>query len=127
MNGDILTTLAYRSLMDFHLERDAALTIAMRHTQVDIDLGVIETRGSLVSGYREKPSLHYDVSMGIYVYDERALEHLPQGPASSRTWSCGSSRRGSGWLHTARTTPTGSTSALLKSTSVRRGSSSELP
>ena len=80
MNGDILTTLAYRSLMDFHLERDAALTIAMRHTQVDIDLGVIETRGSLVTGYREKPSLHYDVSMGIYVYDARALEHLPAGP-----------------------------------------------
>ncbi len=24
--------------------------------------------------------MHFDVSMGIYVYDERALAHLPAGP-----------------------------------------------
>jgi NDP-sugar pyrophosphorylase family protein len=80
MNGDILTTLSYRSLVEFHREREAALTIAMRHTHVDIDLGVIETRDGIVTGYREKPSLQYDISMGIYVYDERALGYLPEGP-----------------------------------------------
>jgi NDP-sugar pyrophosphorylase family protein len=79
MNGDILTTLSYRSLVEFHLEREAALTIAMRSARVDIDLGVIETRDQFVTGYREKPSLQYDVSMGIYVYDARALAHLPAG------------------------------------------------
>jgi NDP-mannose synthase len=79
MNGDILTTLSYRSLVEFHLEREAALTIAMRSARVDIDLGVIETRDHFVTGYREKPSLQYDVSMGIYVYDARALAHLPAG------------------------------------------------
>jgi NDP-sugar pyrophosphorylase family protein len=79
-NGDILTTLNYRELVEFHREREAALTIAMRHTRVDIDLGVIETRDGLVTGYREKPSLEYDVSMGIYVYDERALDYLSDAP-----------------------------------------------
>ena len=80
MNGDIMTTLSYDAIVEFHREREAALTIAMRHTFVDIDLGVIETRNGFVSGYREKPSLQYDVSMGIYVYDERALAYLPEGP-----------------------------------------------
>ena len=28
----------------------------------------------------EKPTLHYDVSMGIYCYDQRALSYLPAGP-----------------------------------------------
>jgi NDP-mannose synthase len=79
MNGDILTTLDYRELVEFHRERKAALTIAMRHTRVDVDLGVIETSDGFVTGYREKPSLDYDVSMGIYVYDERALRYLPAG------------------------------------------------
>ena len=79
MNGDVLTTLDYRELIDFHRERGAALTIAMHARRVDIDLGVIETEDGLVTGYREKPVLHYDVSMGIYVYDERALTHLPEG------------------------------------------------
>jgi NDP-sugar pyrophosphorylase family protein len=80
MNGDILTTLSYFDLVEFHREREAALTIAMRHTRVDVDLGVIETQDGFVTGYREKPSLKYDVSMGIYVYDERALRYLPDGP-----------------------------------------------
>jgi len=80
MNGDIMTTLSYIDLVEFHREREAALTIAMRTARVDIDLGIIETRDGFVTGYREKPSLTYDVSMGIYVYDERALRYLPEGP-----------------------------------------------
>jgi len=37
-------------------------------------------RGS-VTGYREKASLSYDISMGIYVYERRALDLLPpSGP-----------------------------------------------
>ena len=30
--------------------------------------------------YIEKPTLRYQVSMGIYVYEARALRHLPEGP-----------------------------------------------
>ena len=53
----------------------------MHRQRVDIDLGVLETSGGFVTEYREKPSLDYDVSMGIYVYDERALALLPaDGP-----------------------------------------------
>ena len=32
--------------------------------QVDIDLGVIESRDGMIAGYNEKPSLRYDLSMG---------------------------------------------------------------
>ena len=79
MNGDILTTLDYADLVAFHREQGATLTIATHSKKVDIDLGVIETRSSEVVGYREKPTLDYDVSMGIYVYEPRALEFLPEG------------------------------------------------
>jgi NDP-mannose synthase len=77
MNGDVLTTLDYGELVRFHESNGAALTVATHARRVDIDLGVIEADGDLIVGYREKPSLDYDVSMGIYVYDERALAHLP--------------------------------------------------
>ncbi len=80
MNGDILTNLCYRTMVDFHLEHGAALTIAMRSKRVSTGLGVIETADGLVTGYREKPNIDFDVSMGIYVYDERALRHLAPGP-----------------------------------------------
>ena len=81
MNGDVLTTLDYRELVSFHAGSGAALTVATHAMRVDLDLGVIEAEGERIVGYREKPKLDYDVSMGIYVYDERALAHLPvEGP-----------------------------------------------
>jgi NDP-mannose synthase len=79
MNGDILTTLDYGALVEFHHEQEAALTIAMHSQRVNVDLGVIETEDDLVSGFVEKPTLKYHVSMGIYVYEGRALNHLPEG------------------------------------------------
>ena len=55
------------------------LTVATQVKRVDIDLGVIENEGGLITDYREKPSLHYQVSMGIYVYEPRVLDYLPAG------------------------------------------------
>jgi NDP-mannose synthase len=81
MNGDILTTLDYRQLVEFHEQNSAALTVATHAKRVDLDLGVIETDGKRIVGYREKPQLDYEVSMGIYAYDERALAQIPDdGP-----------------------------------------------
>jgi NDP-sugar pyrophosphorylase family protein len=81
MNGDVLTNLDYRELLAFHERSGAALTVATHATRVAIDLGVIDADGERIVGYHEKPKLDYDVSMGIYVYHERALDHLPtDGP-----------------------------------------------
>jgi NDP-mannose synthase len=79
MNGDVLTTLDYRTLLEYHREREAALTVAMHSRSVNIDLGVIETDDGLVRAYVEKPTLRYQVSMGIYVYEARVLRYLPAG------------------------------------------------
>ena len=79
MNGDILTTLDYGELMAHHRASGAALTIAVQGRRVEIDLGVLELEGDRVTGYNEKPALTYDVSMGIYAYEPRALDHLPSG------------------------------------------------
>jgi len=80
MNGDILTTLDLGALLEFHVAAQAALTVAMRREHVDIGLGVIEAVDGRVTAYREKPALDLTVSMGVYVYEPRALEHLPGGP-----------------------------------------------
>jgi NDP-sugar pyrophosphorylase family protein len=81
MNGDILTTLDYRELIAFHERNGAALTVATHAKRVPIDLGVIESDGDRITGWREKPLLDYEVSMGIYVYSARTLAYLPaEGP-----------------------------------------------
>jgi NDP-sugar pyrophosphorylase family protein len=80
MNGDILTTLDYRALLAHHHAQKSALTIGMHAKDIKIDLGVIETDAAgQVTGYIEKPTLSYGVSMGIYVYSEDALALIQSG------------------------------------------------
>jgi mannose-1-phosphate guanylyltransferase len=80
VNGDVLTDLDPAAMLDFHRARGAALTIAARRTSVATELGVIDHRDGMVNGYREKPVLDYSASMGIYLYEQRALRALPDGP-----------------------------------------------
>jgi NDP-sugar pyrophosphorylase family protein len=77
-NGDVLTTLDLRKLVEKHRESGAAATIAMHDRQVKIDLGVLQLNGSQeITGYIEKPTYDFRVSMGIYVFEPRVLTYIP--------------------------------------------------
>jgi NDP-mannose synthase len=77
-NGDVLTTLDFAALADEHCRSGAAATIAMHQRQVKVDLGVIELGiHNQIIGYIEKPSYHYQVSMGIYIFEPRVLSYIP--------------------------------------------------
>jgi NDP-sugar pyrophosphorylase family protein len=80
MNGDVLSTIDYGNLFRYHLDNEAELTIACHRCQVKIDLGVIEFDNRFaVTGYREKPTLSYDVSMGVYMFSKSVLDLVPAG------------------------------------------------
>ena len=79
-NGDVLTNLNIKKLIAFHKEKGGIATIAAHRRQVKIDLGVIQCDGNdRVSGYIEKPTTDYTVSMGVYVFEPRVLEYIPVG------------------------------------------------
>lgn len=77
MNGDILTTLNYSALINYHKEKETIATIAMHKRTVDVDFGVIELNtNSEITNYIEKPNLKYLVSMGIYIFDTKVLSYI---------------------------------------------------
>lgn len=77
-NGDVLTTLPIAELLAFHSGSEATATIAMHRRKVHIDLGVLQLDdASQVTGYIEKPTYDFMVSMGIYVFEPRVLEFIP--------------------------------------------------
>lgn len=80
MNGDVLTTLNYSDIIDYHNSNNNMLTIAMHNKHVKIDLGVLElnTNNDII-GYAEKPEFNYKVSMGIYIYNPIVLQYIPKG------------------------------------------------
>ena len=78
-NGDVLTTLPLANLLAHHHLSGAMATIAMHRRQVYIDLGVIQQNDEgRVTGYIEKPTYDFMVSMGIYVFEPRVLEFIPR-------------------------------------------------
>jgi NDP-sugar pyrophosphorylase family protein len=80
MNGDVLTTLRIADLINFHKKNKADITIATYRREVNIDLGIVQRNGDKeVTGYIEKPTYDYYVSMGIYVFEPNVLEHIPKG------------------------------------------------
>ena len=77
-NGDVLTTLDLQELLAFHRAQESIATIAVHHRQVKIDLGVVQWNGgNCISGYIEKPTYDYTVSMGIYVFEPRVMNYIP--------------------------------------------------
>ncbi|MFC1878364.1 sugar phosphate nucleotidyltransferase [Chloroflexota bacterium] len=77
-NGDVLTTLDLQELLTVHRRSGAAATIASHARQVNVDLGVLQLNSSdELTGYIEKPTYDFFVSMGIYVFEPRVLEYIP--------------------------------------------------
>jgi NDP-sugar pyrophosphorylase family protein len=80
MNGDVLTTLDYARLMQYHRDHGGLLTIAMHRREVKIDLGVMRVNERYeLQSFDEKPTLDYLVSMGVYVYEPEVLRYIEPG------------------------------------------------
>ncbi|TAN64333.1 MAG: alcohol dehydrogenase, partial [Magnetospirillum sp.] len=79
MNGDVLTAVNYRALLDFHLEHAATATMCVREYDIEVPYGVVEVENSRVCGLQEKPVLTHFINAGIYVLDPAVLTRLEPG------------------------------------------------
>ncbi|MBN2788876.1 MAG: NTP transferase domain-containing protein [Candidatus Delongbacteria bacterium] len=78
MNGDVLTDLDFKEFFEYHKSSGALCSIAMYKKPVKIDLGVldVDNKNKLI-GYTEKPTLNYNVSMGVYAFSKKVIEYIP--------------------------------------------------
>lgn len=80
MNGDVLTTLNFRDLVEFHQKHKPIVTIATAFKTVNIDFGIVKANEeNEVINYIEKPEMKYLVSMGIYIFEPRILKYIKKG------------------------------------------------
>ncbi len=76
-NGDLLTTLDYLKLIDYHKKQKPIATVAAQKRSVDVDFGVIQrNKEDEMVKYIEKPTLSYTVSMGIYIFEPEILNFI---------------------------------------------------
>jgi dTDP-glucose pyrophosphorylase/CBS domain-containing protein len=81
VNGDILTGVDFRAMLNFHREHDADLTVAVRLYEFCVPYGVVETDGVEVKGISEKPVVRHFISAGIYLLKPSVRRLIPNGQA----------------------------------------------
>ncbi len=81
MNGDVLTDLDFRAVLEGHAASGDPLTVASYDRTVLIDFGVLTTADGHIAAFREKPVEHFSVSMGIYAVSRETLRSYPAGEA----------------------------------------------
>jgi dTDP-glucose pyrophosphorylase/CBS domain-containing protein len=79
INGDILTRMNFRAMLDYHRENEADLTVAVRKYDLQVPFGVVECEGQNVCRLQEKPSLSFLVNAGIYLLEPIVHRHIANG------------------------------------------------
>ncbi len=79
MNGDIVTTVGFERLFDFHWHTGAAATVAGVEHLSPIPYGVLQTAGHHLLSIEEKPERRDFCSAGICVLDAEVLRYLTPG------------------------------------------------
>ena len=79
MNGDILTSVDFRQMLQFHQDNDAMATMALHEYTLQVPYGVVEVQDHRLTGIAEKPVHHHFINAGIYVLDPRAWDRIPKG------------------------------------------------
>lgn len=77
MNGDILTDLNFGDFYETHVQNNCLFSISSHQREEMIDYGVLDTAEGMLTGFREKPRNTYEVSMGIYMVNNKVLNFIP--------------------------------------------------
>lgn len=85
MNGDSFMEMDFGQLIRFHRKSGGVATMAVFRTGNEMRYGTVQVRSDgLVSGFAEKTSADPKglVNAGVYVFNRRILERIPEGPSS---------------------------------------------
>jgi dTDP-glucose pyrophosphorylase/CBS domain-containing protein len=77
INGDILTGLDFRKMLDYHHSHKSILTVGIRNFDIQIPYGVIDTEGVNIVGLAEKPDYSFFVNAGVYLLEPAAFDYIP--------------------------------------------------
>ena len=78
INGDVISNINYRDLLEFHIKKKSKLTIVSKEYPFGIPYGVINQKNNLVKKFVEKPIFTYRINAGIYIINSWVLKNLPE-------------------------------------------------
>jgi dTDP-glucose pyrophosphorylase len=78
MNGDLITEIDFRVLLEKHTNNHACATMCTREHSTTIPFGVVETNEDRYVSTREKPILTHRINAGVYCLSDEAYRSVPK-------------------------------------------------
>ncbi|MBX8514378.1 nucleotidyltransferase family protein [Pseudomonas cichorii] len=79
MNGDLLTTLDFLNLLEFHESHGGSATMAVREYEYRVPYGVIQSEGHKIRSMVEKPIQKFFINAGIYLLSPDLVKSVQSG------------------------------------------------
>ncbi len=76
MNGDLLTKVDFKNLLDFHNENNSKATMCVREYDFQVPYGVVEIENYSIKAIKEKPVHKFFVNAGIYVLNKDLINKI---------------------------------------------------
>ncbi len=101
-NADVLTSVNFKAMYQFHLDNESTLTMAIKKIQFDVPYGTVSLEHNSIVGLSEKPSVENYINAGIYVIDNRCIGEIPTNQRCDMTdfvsYLLSNNRKVSGYL-----------------------------
>ena len=76
-NADVLTSINFKAMYQFHGDNDATVTMAIKKIHLDVPYGTVTLKHNSIVDLSEKPSVENYINAGIYIIDNRCLKEIP--------------------------------------------------
>ena len=77
INADVLASIDFKAMYQFHHDNESILTMAIKKIQFDVPYGTVTLEHNSIVNLSEKPSVENYVNAGIYVIDNLCIKEIP--------------------------------------------------
>lgn len=74
VNGDIISDVCYRELLEYHLNCSSIATVAVRTHLIENPYGVLHISDNVLLSCEEKPKYRSNINAGMYVLNPKVLD-----------------------------------------------------
>ena len=78
MNGDILSSVNFPNLLNFHKKNKSFATMAVRDYEIQNKYGVVKTKGMEIIKFVEKPTIKNYINAGVYVLNSEIIKFIEE-------------------------------------------------
>lgn len=78
INGDLLTNLNFKKMLDFHKEHNSRATMCIKQYNINLTYGEVKLDKENIMSINEKPKHKFFINAGAYILDPKCIELIPK-------------------------------------------------